>query len=142
MQDKGIKNVVLDLSQNGGGVVAALLKVLGFVSNDDITYRIYDTLADSTTSVKFRVDINADDDYSDLDAYTNYNWYVLAGVNTYSAANTFVGMSKELGVKSIGQKSGGGMCSVLPVVLIPNDWAISVKFSMDNPSSSLFVCIN
>ena len=26
-------------------------------------------------------------------------------------------MSKELGVKSIGQKSGGGMCSVLPVVL-------------------------
>ena len=117
IEDKGIKNVVLDLSQNGGGVVAALLKVLGFVSNDDITYRIYDTLADSTTSVKFRVDINADDDYSDLDAYTNYNWYVLAGVNTYSAANTFVGMSKELGVKSIGQKSGGGMCSVLPIVL-------------------------
>ena len=117
ISNKNIKNVVLDLSINGGGNVAALLKVLGFMSNDDIEYIDYNFLFKTKMSSIIKIDSNDDGEFSDDDAYTNYNWYVLSSFNTFSAANSCVALAKSLGAKVIGQKSGGGMCSVMPLVL-------------------------
>ena len=117
IQNKNIKNIVLDLSINGGGNVAALLKVLGFMSNDNIEYIDYNYLFKSKMTSYIKIDTNGDNDFSDDDAYTNYNWYVLSSLNTFSAANSCLALAKSLGAKVIGQKSGGGMCSVMPVVL-------------------------
>ena len=135
IENQNIKNVVLDLSINGGGNVAALLKVLGFMSDEDIDYSDYNFLFKAKMTSKIKIDVNGDDLYSDNDAYTKYNWYILSGFNTFSAANSCVALGKSLGAKIIGQKSGGGMCSVMPIVLadsttieISSNLAQMVKF--------------
>ncbi len=117
IKDSGIKNVVLDLSLNGGGNAAALFRVLGFLSNDPVDYTEYDYLFKSKLTAYIDVDTDNDDDFDDDDAYTNYNWYVLSSYNTFSAANSATALAKSFNAKIIGQKSGGGMCSVMPVVL-------------------------
>lgn len=117
IEEKNVKNIVLDLSLNGGGNLAALFRVLGFMSNDTIDYVSYNPMFKSKSKIGIDIDINADNDYTDADAYSNYNWYVLSGLTTFSAANSCTAMAKSLGAKVIGQKSGGGMCSVFPIVL-------------------------
>ncbi|WP_429978376.1 S41 family peptidase, partial [Mycoplasmopsis bovis] len=55
---------------------------------------------------------------------------ILAGVNTFSAANLLTHIAKENKFATIlGNKSGGGMWSILPVV-IPD--GTSFKFSSNN----------
>lgn len=50
--------------------------------------------------------------------FSEYNWYVLVGVSTYSAANLFAHVVKQEKIATvIGQKTGGGMFSVLPTIL-------------------------
>lgn len=117
IKDKNIKNVVVDMSLNGGGNVGALFRALGFLSNDPID--VYQkNFANGTTNLsKLTVDTNGDNKYDENDGYEEYNWYVLASLNTFSAANSFTARAKALGAKVIGQKTGGGMCSVLPIVL-------------------------
>jgi C-terminal processing protease CtpA/Prc len=48
---------------------------------------------------------------SDYVAY-DYNWYVLTSSVTFSAANMFASMAKELGIPVIGQQSSGGASSI------------------------------
>ena len=129
------KNIVLDLSTNGGGNIAALLKVLGFMTNEDIPYANYDSLFKCRTTAKIKIDANDDNSFIDDDAYDNYNWYILSGYNTFSAANSCVAMAKSFGVNIIGQKSGGGMCSVLPLVLADST---TIEISSNNLQVVLF----
>lgn len=122
----GISNIVVDVSLNGGGNMGALIRVLGTMSNDPIDYCTYDYLFKNGKSIKMNVDVNKDGDFSDDDAYTNFNWYVLSSFNTFSAANSFTALAKSIGAKVIGQKSGGGMCSVFPLVL-PDQTSIEIS---------------
>lgn len=115
--NSNVRNVIIDVAQNGGGNVGALIRCLGFLSNDSVNYYSYNYLFNSATNVLMNIDVDKDDDYEDNDAYTQYNWYVLSSYNTFSAANSFTAMAKSLGATTIGQKTGGGMCSVLPIVL-------------------------
>ena len=117
ISSQNIKNIIIDLSLNGGGNVGALIRTLGFISNESIPYYTKNYLDGSLSSVKFNIDINNDGNFKDNDAYDQYNWYVLTSFNTFSAANSFAAIAKELGAKTIGQKTGGGMCSVMPIVL-------------------------
>lgn len=63
------------------------------------------------------VDTDGNGRYND-DSYSQYNWNVLVGENSFSAANTFTSIVLQEGLATvIGQKSGGGMCSVMSVAL-------------------------
>lgn len=113
-----IKNIILDISLNGGGSTIALQKALGFLSNNKINLWTQDTLDKTYDEVKFKVDTNQDNRYNDDDGYGQYNWFVLTGINTFSAANLFAHIAKQDRLATIiGQKSGGGMFAVLPTVL-------------------------
>lgn len=113
-----IKNIVIDLSLNGGGNIAAMWRALGFMTDKKIKHHSYNVLDDTLSTTSIEVDIDNDGKY-DNDAYSEYNWFVQTGINTFSAANQFTNIAKEMGIaKIIGQKSGGGACSVLPVVLV------------------------
>ncbi|WP_051599900.1 S41 family peptidase [Mycoplasma elephantis] len=115
---EGVKKIVIDLSLNGGGSIAAMGKALGFLTNDNIDILFKNSIDNSITSNALRVDVNNDNNYDDNDAYTKYQWYVLTSNNTFSAANLFAFLSKKYKcAKIIGQRSGGGMCSVIPIVL-------------------------
>ncbi len=117
--NKNIKKIIIDLSLNGGGNTAAMWKALGFLTNKKLLHHSYNNLNDTIHTTGVDVDVNGDGDYEDDDAYTEYDWYVLAGINTFSAANQFVNIVKEMKIaKVIGQKTGGGMCSIVPMVLV------------------------
>ncbi|QBF34578.1 hypothetical protein EG856_01400 [Mycoplasmopsis phocirhinis] len=113
-----VKNIILDISLNGGGSTDALQKVLGFLSNKNLNLLIQNRQTGEYNEISYKVDTNGDGVVDSRDGYTNYKWYILVGINTFSAANLLTHAAKELNLATIiGQKSGGGMFSVLPTVL-------------------------
>ena len=114
----GINKVVLDLSLNGGGYLAAMEKVAGFMTDEKIPLSTYDTLDNEFITDSYVVDIDGDGDFEDHDSYDQYDWYLLTGINTFSAANLMSSTFKDMNLgKIIGKKSGGGTCSILSLVL-------------------------
>ena len=114
----GINKVVLDLSLNGGGSLAAMEKVAGFMTDEKIPLSTYDTLDNEYVTDSYVVDIDGDGDFEDHDSYDQYDWYLLTGINTFSAANLMSSTFKDMNLgKIIGKKSGGGTCSILSLVL-------------------------
>ena len=131
-REETIKNIVIDLSLNGGGSVAAMIRALGFLTNKPIETYDYDTLQKLIYELKTKVDTNGDGYFNSADGYPEYNWSVLTGRNTFSAANLFAAVAKQMGIaKIIGQHSGGGECSIMPNVL-----ADGTSFVMSSNSAS------
>ena len=56
----------------------------------------------------------------------NYNWYVLSSGITFSAANLFTNIAKEMGVPVLGQDSSGGASSI-GVIITPDGTALIVS---------------
>lgn len=113
-----IKKVILDLSLNGGGTIVAMWKVIGFMTNKPIYMWDQEILNQWVYERYANIDTNGDDKYDDKDGFPQYKWYVLSGINTFSAANQMVSLVRNQGfAKVIGQKSGGGMSAILPLVL-------------------------
>ena len=114
-KDGNVKNVVIDLSNNGGGSAAALVSTLGFLSNDGevrISYR--DLLNDDYREEYYHVDTNLDGSFDDEDGYGGqYKFYVLTSGSSYSCANAFPYFAQLEGLATvIGEKPGGGDCVV------------------------------
>ncbi|WP_330463405.1 S41 family peptidase [Metamycoplasma gateae] len=113
-----IKHVVLDLAINGGGSVYSMIRTLGFMTDKEILNREFDILNRRADLSKSKVDTDGDGNY-DNDAYTQYNWNLLVGLNTFSAANQLASIVKEMGIaKIIGKKTGGGMSAIMPISLM------------------------
>lgn len=131
--EKGCSNVILDLSTNGGGTIAAMLKALGFLTSDYIPYMVHDMSSNDDVSYYYEVTV-------DNRAYRNLNYALLTSVCTYSAANLFSATFKNMGLGYVyGRKSGGGMCAVFPMVLadgttIPmsGPYQLQIKNSLGN----------
>ena len=112
-----ITNITIDLSLNGGGNTGAMIRALGFITDKGIKYNIYDTLAKYYYISNYSVDTDGDGVYAN-DAYDTYKWSLLTGVNTFSAANLFTSIFREMSLGKIyGQRSGGGMCAIMSTVL-------------------------
>ncbi len=118
VNNKTIKNIVVDLTQNLGGVVVAGLELLSFMTNDPITWNYDFGNRNIFSSTSIKVDNNLDGNFNDNDAYTQYNWYIETSLCSFSCANLVPMIAKENGyAKIIGQTSGGGMCVVGSVTL-------------------------
>ncbi len=116
-QHNGVKDILLDISQNGGGNMSAMQRVLGFITDNVLKYETYDTLTDEYRIDYYKIDTDSDGNYDD-DAYNQYRWTLLTSINSFSAANTFTSCFVNQGLgRTIGQKTGGGMCTVLPILL-------------------------
>ncbi len=120
MYHPGIKKIAFDISLNGGGVILSMYKTLSLFSDEYLKFYSADSMYDSVYNTVLRVDNNKDDSYDYLDTFKNkgYDFYIITGINTFSAANSFTSFAKDNKIaKIIGQKTGGGMCSVLPIIL-------------------------
>ena len=95
-------DVVIDLSYNTGGNIGAVMRIFGYMTEEQFNYHSQNP-ADGS-AVTYYIE-------SDYVAY-DYNWYVLTSSVTFSAANMFASMAKELGIPVIGQKSSGGASSI------------------------------
>lgn len=128
-QDSGteIKNVVLDLTINSGGSLAAMVSALGFLTDEPIPYTYGNLITENHVAEYYLVDADDDGDYTDEDAYDMYEWYVLTSPLTFSAANFFASIAKDTGIATvIGEQSGGGTCSVFTLVL-PDGTTVNIS---------------
>lgn len=107
-----VKNVVFDLSINGGGTVNQCLAALCFLEDPDkFTFAQRNQLDGSVTKFKYNV---TDENGASLKK-SGYNFYVLTSAFSFSCGNNFPSVCKyQLGVPVVGKKSGGGAGIVKP----------------------------
>lgn len=115
-EDSPIQNVVIDLSNNGGGYACAAVFVIDFVMGKaDIAVK--DVFTGAETLMSYRADVNRDNEYYGLrDSMLSLdkNVYCLISPNSFSCGNLVPAafkMSQRIPV--VGQTSGGS-CVVLP----------------------------
>ncbi|MBN2540471.1 MAG: DUF5011 domain-containing protein [Bacilli bacterium] len=111
-----VEDVVVDLSYNTGGNLGAVLRIYGYMTEEPFTYHSQNP-ADGS-AVTYYIE-------SDYVAY-DYNWYVQTSSVTFSAANLFTSMAKELGIPVIGQNSSGGASSI-GVIILPEGTAFFIS---------------
>jgi len=110
-----IKNIVIDLSNNGGGDSDAAIFVLSwFLGEADMALR--DTFTGAETNAIYLADVNLDGEYNALDNVADgYKLYCLTTNNSFSCGNLVPAACRSSGrVTLIGQTTGGGSCVVLP----------------------------
>ena len=113
----GIKNLVIDLTSNGGGDSSALMGIVGLLNGAKADFAANDTLIRSRTTQKYAVDINLDGKFDDADAEElkqfDFNVGILTTSSSFSCGNLLPSLLKEMGYKIIGEKSGGGSCAII-----------------------------
>ena len=116
--DKNIKNVVVDLTCNGGGEEIALAFALGWMLGDDARICTHNPLTHGSSTTYYHADVNLDGKYDEAnDTLEGYNKFILTSKYSYSCANVLPCLAQDSGkVKIIGQNSGGGTCQVFPLI--------------------------
>lgn len=115
LRNTTVKNIVLDISTNGGGVIGVLFKILCLLSKTNIAnFYYYESNCEVLGTVTNRFDLNNNGVIDSQDCYGNvFNFYLLTSDCSFSCGNAFPCLVKEYGIaKIMGQKSGGGECAV------------------------------
>jgi carboxyl-terminal processing protease len=97
-----VENVVVDIANNGGGNIGAVLRIFGYMTEEDIIYHSQNPADGSAATYYIQ---------SEYVAYP-YNWFVMTSSVSFSAANLMASMAKELGIPVIGQNASGGASSI------------------------------
>lgn len=110
-----VERVFIDDSQNGGGYVDLMGKLLALMSKDNRS-KMYlrDEGDDSIREVTVSVDSNQDGVYDEKDVFGNdFEFYIVTSNFSFSCGNAFPFYADQLGyAKVVGSKSGGGECCV------------------------------
>ena len=110
-----VKNIVIDLSNNGGGNADAAIFVISWLLGEaDIALR--DTFTGAESNAIYLADVNLDGQYDGQDNVAEgYRLYCLTTNNSFSCGNLVPAACRSSGkVTLIGQTTGGGSCVVLP----------------------------
>lgn len=115
-EDSPVKNVVLDISLNGGGKSdAAIYALVWMLGQANIAVR--DTFTGAETIMRLTADLDLDENYTASGkglVNKGYNIYCLISPNSFSCGNLVpaaLKMSEQATL--IGRTSGGGSCAVL-----------------------------
>ncbi len=113
-KNSSIKNVVLDVSLNGGGAAVALGESFGFLTDEDISFTTKNPITGAISTEVVQYDTDLDGDFADKDSYAGkYNFFILTSSYSFSCGNALPTLAKDNGwAKIIGQRSGGGDCVV------------------------------
>ncbi len=111
-QNPEIKNIVFDLSCNGGGYVAVYIAIVSLI-NVTADYNVYDRYTGECVNVQYITDRDFDGEltYDDLNPdYSMFNYAVLTSTCSFSCGNLFPSAMKDAGYMILGEQSGGGTC--------------------------------
>lgn len=135
-----VKNIVLDLSNNGGGDSDAAIVVASWFTGE-ARFALLDTMTGAQTITAYRTDLNLngtalsdpDDPAGKYDpgdtVYKQYNLYCLISPSSFSCGNLVPAIFDQAGgITLIGQRSGGGSNVVLPATT-----ASGMVFQMSGP---------
>lgn len=111
-----VTDVVVDVSYNGGGIGGAAWAVISCMTDGEFYVHYQNPLDGSRVTYGMT---------STNEAYT-YNFYVLTSAVSFSAANQFPAMAKEVGIPVLGQQSSGGTCS-LTMIVTPDGSSITMS---------------
>ena len=112
--DNRVENVIIDVSTNGGGVIGVMAKILALISKDNkgIVNMLDESTGIVSTSV-CSVDVNMDGQYTADEVFGNaFNVYIMTSDCSFSCGNAFPCYAQKMGIKTIGETSGGGECAV------------------------------
>ena len=108
-----ITNIVLDLTHNTGGTISALVSILGLMTNEDVLIPTMNSQNNLELVESYKVDADLDKDFTDDDAYTEFNYNILVSELSFSCGNYLPVVARDMNLaKLIGRHTGGGMCSV------------------------------
>ena len=110
-----VKNIVINLSNNGGGSATGLIAILGFLSGDgEVNLTNKDVMTGSYRSEWYHVDTNLDGVADDQDGYGGqYDFFIMCSGSSYSCGNALPYFAQQNGLaKIIGTRPGGGDCVV------------------------------
>jgi hypothetical protein len=131
-----IKNVVLDLSDNGGGAtVAAQYVMSAFLGEADFSTR--DTMTGAMSDAVYRADTNLDGAFDEKESFAEngLKLFCLASPISFSCGNLVPCVFRSSGrVTLIGDTTGGGSCVVLPM---SSAWG--TMFQISGPTQVSFV---
>ena len=133
-EDSPIENVVLDLSNNGGGEADAAIFVLSAFLGDGYA-SIKNTLSGALATGVYNVDLNLDGKFDENDrGLLNKRRFALITPNSFSCGNLVPSVFKNSNeVTLIGRTSGGGSCVVLPLAT-----AYGTNFRISGPQRLAF----
>lgn len=127
-ENSPIRNVVIDLSCNGGGLAAAAAYMMCWCLGD-AKLSIHDSFTKAQSTVSYRADVNMDHQHDEKDCLSGrgLNLYCLISPNSFSCGNLVPWALKENGgVTLLGRVSGGGSCVVKPVATA---WGTTMSIS-------------
>ena len=112
--DTSIKNVVLDISANGGGYGDMVTAMMGLMCGNTSS-RVYDTVGKNYVTTTFDLDANFDGVFDEKDKQVkyNFNFAILSSAYSFSCGNLLPAQAKDNGIMLLGDKSGGGSCAVV-----------------------------
>ena len=126
--DPEVKNVVLDVSNNGGGSLDVLEYIASVVCGRDYC-QWKNTLTGQWEREYFDVDRNLDGAFDEKDRlvdYSDLHFAVLTSRSSFSCGNLLPSVFADAGVMVMGERSGGGSCAVqMCVTADGNGWQIS-----------------
>lgn len=119
-KEKGIKRFVIDISCNSGGNAAVVMYIMAMITNKNkdsyvFSYRKIQTLTGNITRIDNDIDLNLDGQINDLDksVYYDFEYAFITSKISYSCGNLLPCLAKEAGFPILGERSGGGACSLL-----------------------------
>ena len=121
-KNSNIKNVVIDLSNNGGGEVDALAYISAWYLGES-TINIKSSLTGAMCSTNYLIDVDLNGEYGVSDTLQGLknsdgtsrkvNLYCITSPMSFSCGNALPAIFKDSGkVVLLGKKSGGGACAV------------------------------
>lgn len=133
-ENSPIENVVIDLSLNGGGELDACAFVAAWVLGE-ASMSIRSSMTGAVSTSCYRADVNLDGKFDEKDNILDKNLYCLISPYSFSCGNLLPNVLKSSNrVTLIGQTSGGGSCSVLPMTT-----ANGAMFRISSPNRMSYV---
>jgi hypothetical protein len=113
-----IEKIIINLACNTGGIIGTAWQILGYLTDGPLEYYSLNSGDGLQSKSTFT---------SETSAPRNVEWYILTSPVTYSAANLFTSMAKDMGLATIvGSRSSGGAASIKPM-LLPNGTVIFIS---------------
>ena len=112
-ENANIKNVIFDLTCNGGGSSDVLMMIMGLTTGRNDLYG-RNRLTGQSMHIIYETDNNFDGvfDEKDLEARFDFNYGVLTTRQAFSCGNLFPIVMRESGAAVIGESTGGGSCCI------------------------------